>query len=66
MGRKTKKKDVEDRPMFVKCGSCGDRVHFNAPIQGVIYQIQDKFHSICQDCGEIMLQVLGLMEQRWG
>ena len=66
MGRKTRKKDVDDRPMFVKCGICSDRVHWNAPMDGIIYQIQDEFKSICQDCGEMLLQVLDIARNRWG
>lgn len=66
MGRKTKKKDVDDRPMFVKCGTCGDRVHWNSPLDGVIYQIQDTFNAICQDCAETLIQVLDIARQRWG
>ena len=66
MGRKTKKKDLIDRPAFVKCGTCGDRIHWNAPMHGVIYQIQEKYKAICQDCGETLIQVLDIVRQRWG
>lgn len=65
MGRKkVPAKVASDR--YVKCSCCGRKVHKNEPANGIVYSIGGKKSGLCRQCGTMLIQVLGIAEQRWG